>query len=150
MSVKLKIVTVNIGDLDDETGDEDQEEKYDFNAPEDVIIDVCEREEPVSGWGWKKYIEDVQVIPRNDGVEGAASYDNCYGSLDYSIQDMCEEPPAPGCYIVGGVTGVYTRGDGWSIDDDFELSCTGIRPATNEEIVRHFGAEYFHPRKVQL
>ena len=40
----------------------------------------------------------------------------------------------PGWYVIEGVHGVYTRGDGWTTDDDEDWYYDEIRPATSEEV----------------
>ena len=43
------------------------------------------------------------------------------------------DPPGEGFFVVEGMTGHYTRGDGWMTDDDMEFYFTGVRPATEED-----------------
>lgn len=47
-------------------------------------------------------------------------------SLGYFIDDIMGLPSEPGHYIVHGITGQYSRGDGWETDDDVEWSWTSI------------------------
>jgi hypothetical protein len=47
---------------------------------------------------------------------------------------MCDNPSAPGRCAVEGFTEIYTQGDSWTTDDNFELYYTNWRPATLDEI----------------
>lgn len=113
------------------------EDKFDFSSPEDVLIEVM--------WGggahetepsWREYtIENITVISgANVDVVGAASYEQSYGGfLDYTIKDLID-CPGPGWWVVRGVTGVYSRGDGYTSDDDMKFYFEKVEPATEEEI----------------
>lgn len=120
-------------DISDETHDEP--EKFDFGSPENVLIEVVPHEGVVRPTDWSlASIESCTVISGAEGVTGAASYDKIYGGfLDYTIQDLIDCPGA-GWWVVEGITGCYTRGDGYTTDDDMDFYCTGIRPATVDEI----------------
>lgn len=103
------------------------EPTFDFNSPENVIIEVIGSEDD-----W--LIEDCKIINPTDGVIGAASYENEFGGfLDYVIKDMIDFP-GEGCFVVEGITGTYTRGDGWMTDDDMSFDYSTVRPATETEI----------------
>jgi hypothetical protein len=114
----------------------DEPEVFDFNSPEDVLIQVTAEED--ADWTlphWKKHtIETCTIIRGKEGITGAASYEQSYGSfLDYTIQDMID-CPGEGWFVIVGVTAVYHKGDGWMTDDDMDFDYTDVRPATAEEI----------------
>lgn len=117
--------------------DDDLEpEKIDFNSPEDVLIEVIADE--FGGYGdpaWKGFsIEACTILNGKDGITGAASYEQAYGSfIEGTIMEMIECPKAEGFYVVEGVTGRYSKGDGWMTDDDMEFYFENVRPATPEE-----------------
>jgi hypothetical protein len=52
--------------------------------------------------------------------------------FDYFL-DLCDFPP-DGVWVIEDVTGSYTRGDGWSTDDDEDWYFSGPRPAESREI----------------
>ena len=112
--------------------DEDNME-YDFSVPEDVFIEVIK--DPSDHRSWKKLsIEFTSVMPGDNQMSGAASFENDNGFLDYTIEDMCEEPISAGYYICEHITAVYYKGDGYVTDDDMDFDCKRLRPATQEEI----------------
>ena len=45
-----------------------------------------------------------------------------------------EEITKPGWWVVTGITGYFTRGDGWTTEDDVYWNYETVRPATQEEI----------------
>lgn len=110
------------------------EPKIDFDSPEDVLIEVVCNVEDVDRRWQDHSIESCTVLTgENDDVMGAASYEQAYGGfLDYTIQDLIDCPGA-GYFVVEGVTGTYTRGDGWMTDDDMHFAYKSVRPATAEE-----------------
>ena len=110
----------------------DNEPVFDFNSPEDVLIQIIADVEDIPSWR-DYHVEYATVINAKDGVTGAASYEQEYGGfLDYTMQDLIDCPGA-GWWVVEGVTGVYTKGDWGFTDDDMRFSCKGVRPATAEE-----------------
>jgi len=114
----------------------DYEEEFDFNSPEDVLIEVVGPHDGDAGnTNWDNWsIETCSVINGVKGVIGAASYEHGYGcGLEYMVQSLIDFSGA-GWFVVGGITGDYVRGDGWTTDDDMTFYCHGIRPATKEEI----------------
>lgn len=114
---------------------QEPDEKFDFNSPEDVLIEVIE-DLPNIGYGdWKGFsIDSCTVINGSEGVTGAASYERSYGGfLDYTIEGMIDFPGA-GWFVVEGVTGEYVRGDGYTSDDDMRFYYKSVRPATEDEI----------------
>ena len=119
------------------SGEPEPEPKIDFNSPEDVLIEVTKNEMLTSIPGWEQFhIETCTVIGANDGITGAASYEQAYGSfLDYTIQDMIEFP-GEGWFVVQGITAYYHKGDGYSTDDDMDFYYESVRPATTEEIAQ--------------
>lgn len=112
-------------------------ETFDFSSPEDVLVEVIAlKTTSPSPPDWESFaIETCAVVRRvNPDVAGAASYESAYGGfLDDVVKDIADCPGA-GWFIVEGVTGVYSRGDGWSTDDDMDFSFRSIRPATSDEI----------------
>ena len=112
-----------------------EEEVFDFNSPEDVLIYVI-RDDNRHGYGdWKHHaIALCTVIKTTEGVVGAASYEHSYGGfLDYTIEGMID-CPGEGWWVVEKITGVYTKGDGWMTDDDMDFYYEAVRLATEEEI----------------
>jgi len=114
----------------------DYEEEFDFNSPEDVLIEVVgphDGDADNKDWGnWS--VETCTVIRCVEGVTGAASYEIGYsGFLEYVIEDLIDCSGA-GWFVVGGITGDYVRGDGWTTDDSMTFDCHGVRLATKEEI----------------
>jgi len=113
------------------------EEKFDFNSPEDVLIQVTFSPGASNhSYGqWKDHvIETCTVIKGVEGVTGAASYEQSYGGfLDYTIEQIID-CPGEGWWVVENVTGDYTKGDGWMTDDNMNFYCGAVRPATEEEI----------------
>jgi hypothetical protein len=106
----------------------------DLSSPEDVLIEVIMHDLAGSKTDWKNFsIESTTVINGKDEVTGAAEYERSYGFLDYTIQGLID-PPGEGWFVVVGVTGTYTRGDGWHTDDDMRFSHEAVRAATPEEI----------------
>lgn len=120
--------------------EDDEPEKFDFSHPEDVLIEVIaedKADQTLPTWGtFLHSIVSCTVLGERGEPSGAASYEQAYGCfLDYVIQDLIE-CPGEGWWVVVGVTGVYTRGDGWMTDDDLRFHCEGVRRATPEEITQ--------------
>lgn len=122
--------------ISEQDDDPEGEEVFDFTIPEDVLIEVVPfacieaREGRWPGFS----IESCTVIRGKTGVTGAASYEQSYGGfLDYVIEDLIE-CPGEGFFVVEGVTGNYTKGDGWMSDDDMSFDYKLVRPATPEDI----------------
>lgn len=113
----------------------EEPEVFDFSSPENVLIEVIMHDPAGPTDDWKNFgIESTTVISGKDDVTGAASYEKSYGGfLDYTIQDMID-PPGEGWFTIVGMTGSYTRGDGWMTDDDMDFYHEAVRPATEEEI----------------
>jgi len=111
-------------------------EAFDFSSPEDVLIEVIADDIRNQSGAWKGFMVDSCTVLRGaEGVTGAAMYEQAYGGfLDYTIEGMIECPKAEGWYVVLGITGHYTRGDGWSTDDDMDFYFDSVRPATDDEI----------------
>lgn len=117
---------------------QDEPEKFDFNFPEDVLIEVIAEDhadQTLPHWGVGRHsIESCTVLGNIGDPNGAASYEQSYGGfLDYTIQDMIE-CPGEGWWVITGITGHYTRGDGWTTDDDMDFYHEGIRRANPDEI----------------
>jgi hypothetical protein len=116
--------------------DDHEEPKFDFNSPEDVLIEVVG---PYDGnpdnRDWNNWdIETCIVIRGAEGVIGAASYEYGYGGfLNHTIEGMINCPGA-GWFVVESVIGEYIKGDGWTTDDNMIFECKGVRPATEAEI----------------
>lgn len=114
----------------------DEPEKFDFDSPEDVLIEVLAHDnadQTLPHWQFHT-LETCTVIGGAKGVTGAASYEQSYGGfLDYTVQDLIT-CPGEGWWIVEGVTGDYRKGDGWTTDDDMRFDCKGFRRATTAEI----------------
>jgi hypothetical protein len=130
--------------------DEDDREVFDFSHPEDVLILIDYRDiktyERFSWNDWEVVETHIMTHPRWDGKEvtGAASYEYGYGGfLNYTIEGMIEPPGEWGFYVVEDVTGVYTRGDGWTTDDDMDFYHGEVRPATNEEVAAFYGVSFW-------
>jgi hypothetical protein len=114
----------------------DEKPTFDFSSPEDVLIGVVRDNGPFSNGDWQGWtIESCTVIYGKDGVIGAASYENSYGSfVDYTIAGMIDCPKAEGFFVVVGMMAVYHKGDGWTTDDDMDFFHEAVRPATEDEI----------------
>lgn len=117
--------------------DPQDKEVFDFDSPEDVLIEIIEDGFNQHGYGgWKGHsIETCEIIgSANPDVTGAASYEKSYGGfLDYTIEGMIDFP-GEGWWVVEGITGVYTKGDWGFTDDDMRFYHKSVRPATEEEI----------------
>lgn len=106
---------------------EEGKEVFDFNSPEDVLIEVIH----LTDEDWE--IETCTIIRGKEGVTGAASYEHSFGAgLDWTISQIIDRPPE-GWHVVIGVTAVFTRGDGYTTDDDMDFYFETVRPATDEE-----------------
>ena len=116
---------------------EDEPEVFDFSSPEDVLVEIVgPHDDNHDNKAWANWsIETCAVVGgANPEVTGAASYENSYGGfLDHRVEELIDCPGA-GWFVVTGVTGSYYRGDGWETDDTMDFECTGVRPATEEEI----------------
>lgn len=113
-------------------------EKIDLNSPEDVLIEVVgPHDDNTENKNWSNWsIESTTIINGQEGIIGAASYEDQYGGcLDYTIASLIDCPGA-GWFVVPDVTAIYIRGDNWEIDDDMEFNCGEARPATAEEITQ--------------
>lgn len=114
------------------------EERVDFSSRETVYFYVVYDPERWGSHGWRNYSVDTIYIDGKDGIMGAASYEDAYsGFLDYVIEGMCDEITTEGWYVLENFHGVYTRGDGYSTDDDMDFYSDDPRPATSEEISKH-------------
>lgn len=72
---------------------------------------------------------------------GSAEIENEGSFLEEAIESALEEdtkPTHPGWWVMEGFYGTYTRGDGWTTDDDAEFECDVWRPARWSDI-EHFG-----------
>ncbi|OCP21949.1 MULTISPECIES: hypothetical protein [unclassified Ensifer] len=129
MRVKLELIPI--------TDDADTEDMkiFDFTSPENVLIEVVMHDPAGPTDKWTNFsIESTTVISGKEGVTGAAEYERCYGAgLDYTIQQIID-PPGEGWFVIVGMTGHYSRGDGWMTDDDMEFYHEAVRPAIEEEI----------------
>lgn len=111
------------------------EENYEpvirFDAPEDILIEVIPC--PSSKWGGMK-IEWCGVLNGPDDCTGAAGFAiSYYGLFEYVLEDLIDPPERAGWYVVTGMTGHFSRGDGWTTDDDTEYYFESVRPALPEE-----------------
>ena len=102
------------------------EPEWNFSAPEDVIFLVFKE-------GDNLVIDFASTILREDGVAGAASYEQEFGFLEYTIEDL-ETLKGEGWWVMEGVTGEYHKGDGYTSDDDMNFYFDKVRPATQQEI----------------
>ncbi len=112
-------------------------ETFDFSRPETVLFNVIKTEgkhEKFEWTGWE--VEDASVIAsEKPDVSGAASYESSYGGfLNYVVEDLAECPKKEGWFILESVTGSFSRGDGYTTDDDMDFYAGKTRPATQEEI----------------
>jgi hypothetical protein len=110
---------------------EDHEPVIRFDAPETLLIE-CVRDEK-SNWGGL-HVNYVTVMDGPDDCMGAAGFAiSYYGLFEYVVMDLIE-PPGEGWYVINDCTGSFSRGDGWTTDDDTEYYFGDIRPATRDEI----------------
>ena len=118
---------------------DNEPEKIDLASPEsllfEVIADTVDTVDTIERFSWKGFsIDNAVVLDGADGITGAASYEVAYGcGLNYLVEDLIE-CPGPGWWVLEDVTATFTRGDGWTIDDDINFECGELRPATPEEI----------------
>lgn len=77
------------------------------------------------------YRYDIEVLGYD--AETSVFWLNEGQGIEYWI-DSCIDLFVPGAYVIEGVTGYYSRGDGWTNDDDEDWEYDSIRPATIEEI----------------
>ncbi len=120
-------------------GHEEDDEKIDFNYPEDVIFEVINLDDT----GKNRSIENHIVI-NNSNITGTATYEDSYGCcMDYHIDCILEYGTPDGVYVLVDVTGYWTKGDGWTTDDDLDVYYDHIRPATPEEIGILFGVNFW-------
>lgn len=133
----MSVIDITFSEKKEEETDE-YREVFDFNSPEDVLIQVEKTEISAASNGWSKLgfcITGATVISGKEGVTGAASYEQSYGSfLEYTLENIVDCPKKEGWYVVEEVTGAYFKGDGYTSDDDMDFYCKGIRPATEQEI----------------
>jgi hypothetical protein len=123
-----QMTTLEFGSSDDGT----EAEKFDFNNPEDVLIEVVGE----GDLDWKNYTIESHTIIRSRDAEtiGAAGYDAAYGGfLDYTIQGLID-CPGEGWFVVKGVTATFHKGDGWTTDDNMDFDCGDVSAATADEI----------------
>lgn len=117
-----------------DTSNETAEPSYDFNHPEDVLIEVIFDADREEGF----FIETVAVINAHPTKCGAASYEiSESGLFEYTLLSVLSLPDftqGEGWYVLPNVIGDYTRGDGWMTDDDMQLYHDPVRPATTDEI----------------
>jgi hypothetical protein len=128
-----------------DTREEEDEERIDLKSPESILVWVVRVDDGdgrTSYAPWSCYsIEHTIILSGAPGVTGAASYEGSYGGgLDELAENLIEEP-AEGWWVVEGITGEFYKGDGWSTDDDMDFYCTGIRPATPQEIYENMTTE---------
>ena len=108
------------------------EPEYDLASPEDVVISVIDGAHFCKGL-WPNYqIEGTYVIK---GGNGAASAEWAHGGfLDYTIEEMVDEPKEPGFYVIEGITATFHKGEWGFTEDEFEFAFQSIRPATPDEV----------------
>lgn len=110
--------------------DDTFEPQYDLSTKEQILLHV-------SPGGYTFGLDVCQVFTPEGRNPGFASCEqDAGGALDYMLSLMLEADilAKEGYYVVEGATGIYTRGDGWEIDDDSDLDFESVRPATQEEI----------------
>jgi hypothetical protein len=143
MEIELNTSLNLSDDLLSDMSDESDKEIFDFKHPEDVMFEVDYRDiETYERFKWNHY-EIVDTLVLSDGkITGAASYEYSYGGfLNYTVEGLIDPSDfgyQVGLFIVEDITGVYTRGDGWTTDDDMDFYCGIVRPATIEEICEHW------------
>jgi len=116
--------------------DSSWDEVINLSSPEDVLIEIVgPHDNNPTNKSWKNWtIEQCVVIRGADGIMGAASYEQSYGGfLDYTIQDLID-PPGEGWYVVINITGNFTKGDGWTTDDEMTFYYERVRPALQFEV----------------
>lgn len=142
MPTRELVAEVTIG-LDDE----DFEPTFDFTSPEDVLFEVTAEVDPRlddygypqfrrSGWRRGFHVDYASVESDNPDVTGAASYADQYGGfLEYTVESLATCPNREGFFILEGVTGHYSKGDGWTTDDDMDFDFEVERELTPEEVL---------------
>lgn len=105
----------------------DPEPVYDFSTEEQLVVHVDPNEYTFG-------VDVISVVTPDGKIPGWASCEyetsNC---LNYMLSAVATLPKESGYYIVEGVTGYYIRGDGWTTDDDAEMSIKLMRPITEQE-----------------
>lgn len=87
---------------------------------------------------------DIEIMERD--YDGAFFWINEGVGLDYFLSEadhgdvVIEED---GVYVCEGLTVHYTRGDGWTTDDDEDWEDYSFRTATIEEIAQLFGCSFW-------
>jgi hypothetical protein len=112
------------------------EERIDLTSPEDVLTEIDYDGSTYEKFSWNGFaIVSTTIIGGDEEFMGAASYEQAYGSfLNYTIEDLIECPKRLGWFVVRGITGHYSKGDGWSTDDNMEFYYEYVQPATQKEI----------------
>lgn len=89
-----------------------------------VVIINGESESKVYKW-------DIEVLEHDgcthwiqEGMGFEYFFDSYFGNEDF---------PEPGVYVIEGITGHVSRGDGWTTDDDEDWEMSSPRKATLEE-----------------
>jgi hypothetical protein len=106
----------------------DEPVKIDPSVPEYVLFEIT---------GEERHFSNIVAyeIGGADDVMGIVSYEQSYGvGVEFLLEDVLEEWPAVGFWVMEGITGAFFRGDGWTTDDDVEFYGGTLRPATQEEV----------------
>ena len=79
------------------------------------------------------YYKDDWII-ENYSYDGSAFWINEGMGVDYFINSfVCDDIPDIGFWTIEGITGSFTKGDGWEIDDEEDWEWETIRLATEKE-----------------
>jgi hypothetical protein len=135
---------------------EDFEEVFILGQPRDYVIfltsDVADGYDINSVPFEERYvIEEYYLAAWEDDdpkwvdmVEYECSHGNGVHDLfldrHYGILSEEDGVHGPGAYVVMGISGYFTLGDGYTTDDDCTMEYEGVRPATPEEAFRALGA----------
>jgi hypothetical protein len=104
--------------------DEEHYEPPPGTAPGRILVRVLGQNDRYPRWETEvlDYDNDTAVFWINEGVGFEYFFD---ARIDF---------PGEGVWVINDITVSWTRGDGWSTDDDEDWDWGEIRPATPEEI----------------
>lgn len=129
---------MRITELRVEEGDDEADDRYDFSHPQDLIFELVLKggEEDPSFWdAWD--INEIGTVNSKPGdPQGALCYESAHGmGLEDLLYEHIPCPGVAGWHVAEGVTAHYSRGDGYSSDDDMTFYFPEeSRPATPLEI----------------
>ena len=89
----------------------------------------------------RRHVEVGLMIDEIQHEGGSAAIEAEQGMLDHAVYELLDhEEHGAGWWVIEGFYGHFTRGDGWTTDDNVDFSCDEIRPARWSDII-HFGVQ---------